>query len=351
MNSPDIMSICRMDNRPIPPAANFSIDSLDSYLSGDVAIRDMAGLEHAPGCNPEILAFLKEVEIARQAPDGSARLQGMWALVESKRGRGILPGKPVGYAGVGKTLRLWVGFGAVTSLIVATSWFFASNYRTIQPETYNTYTTQPGQRASVTLWDGSRVTLGPATTLRVNRTRSQDGSVVVDVIGEALFSVNHAAQRSFAVKAHGVTTRVLGTEFVVRAYDPSQVRVAVREGRVSVQSQVFTSANDAIVAAGEAVSITPNALPSVVPIKDMTTDFAWAEGELVLREVPLGEALVRLSRWYGMDFKVADSSLLKARISANLLSTFSEPDIRTLAEVVGASVTRSGNTVTFSEAK
>lgn len=211
-----------------------------------------------------------------------------------------------------------------------------------------TYSTNSGQRASIDLSDGSRVILGPQTTLRIAASNAETNA---EVTGEALFNVNHAAKRPFTVKAHGVTTRVLGTEFVVRAYDASHIRVAVRDGRVSVQSPLVTSANTAIVSAGEAASVSQNASPVIASIDDLATDFGWANGELVLRDVTLGESLTRLSRWYGLEFRVADPSLLNERVNVVFPAEFKEAKVEALALVIKARVTRSGRTFTFSRIK
>lgn len=243
-------------------------------------------------------------------------------------------------------LRRWVGYATVAGLAMAfAGWQLLESNNTPKSDSYTTYTTQAGQRASLTLRDGSRLTLGPATTLRVNNGTRQE--TVVDVTGEAMFTVAHAKERPFTVTSHGVTTRVLGTEFVVRAFDPSQIRVAVREGKVSVQSPVFTSSNATVVTVGEAASLTPNALPLVTPITDLATDFAWANGDLVLSNVPLGEAFIRLSRWYGKEFRVANESLLRRRVTGSFPGGFNTSEIQGLATVIGAHITVSRNVITF----
>lgn len=265
--------------------------------------------------------------------------------------RAVREGAGVSFGGA---LRRWVGYvglGATCCVLSVVSWrVFQSKFNNpiSEQETFTTYTTRPGQRASLTLSDRSRVILGPSSTLRVQTNKASNSGVIVEVDGEALFSIAHAAQTPFVVTAHGVTTRVLGTEFVVRAYDVSLVRVVVRDGRVSVQSPIFTSNNVAIVNAGEAVSATPNALPEVAPIKDIATEFAWANGELVLKDVPLGEAFVRLSRWYGMEFRVSDAILLKKTVNMAFPSGFNQADIDVLGSVVKAHVRRSGNVISFS---
>lgn len=239
----------------------------------------------------------------------------------------------------------WLAYaGMATVLFIAGVFTWQTQISSVpKQDIYTTYTTRSGQRASLTLNDGSRVTLGPLTTLRV----SNSSNVSVEITGEALFNVNHSATKPFSVTAHGVTTRVLGTEFVVRAYDPSLIRVAVRSGRVSVQPVALTPDNAAIVAAGEAASVTNNKVPDITAISDLDTEFAWASGDLVLSGVPLGDAFVRLSRWYGLKFRATDPALLKAKINGAFPSSFRQKDMRNLAGAINARVMQSGDIVTF----
>lgn len=247
----------------------------------------------------------------------------------------------------------WVGYAAVGMLacmVTIFSWktFLANARHSEQPsKEYITYSTRPGQRAALTLSDGSHVTLGPATTMRLEKNPIVNKNMSVEITGEALFDVTHTAQRSFTVTSYGVKTRVLGTEFLVRAYEASNVRVAVRNGRVSVQNPLFTSASSTIVNAGEATSVTPNALPAVTEIYDLATDFAWANGELVMRNVPLGEAFTRLSRWYGVEFKISNPSLLKSRVNATFPSEFSRTKMDILARAIRARTEYGPNTIIF----
>lgn len=202
------------------------------------------------------------------------------------------------------------------------------------------YVTQPGQRASITLAGGSKVILGPASSLKIHQSN-------VEIDGEALFYVNHSAERPFTVIAHGVVTRVLGTEFVVRTYDASMIRVAVRSGKVSVQSPALTASHAVLVSVNQAASVSTNGIPVVRSITDLATDFAWAEGELVLRNVPLGDALQRLTRWYGLEFRAADPALLAINVEAEFPAAYNRDRMKDLADVIGAQVIQEGNTVTF----
>lgn len=252
-----------------------------------------------------------------------------------------------------KALQSWMGYSA-TALALAIVIGLGINYTAsnpfvsrLSPATSKVYTTNPGQRATITLTGGSRVAMGPATAVRV-RQEGHNPPLGVDVSGEALFTINQSNEHPFVVTAHGVAMRVLGTEFVVRAYDASMVRIAVRSGKVSVQSPALTAANAVVVSSNQVTSVVPDAVPQVAEITDLAPDFGWTEGQLVLRNVPLGEALVRMSRWYGKEFRVADSALLELHVETVLPSNYNPGRIKGLAKVLGARVTQSGSVITFS---
>src|SRR5688572_9543978 len=77
--------------------------------------------------------------------------------------------------------------------------------------------TPNGQRATVTLGDGSRVVLNAGSRLRYAAAIAR-GSRDVYLDGEAYFEVTHDAARPFRVHAHGSVAHDLGTRFTVRAY-------------------------------------------------------------------------------------------------------------------------------------
>lgn len=85
----------------------------------------------------------------------------------------------------------------------------------------------------VTLSDGSVVTLKQHSEIRFPSVFGDKREVSLS--GEALFEVARNVHRPFLVYANEVTTRVLGTSFVIKAYARDQeVTVAVKTGKVSV---------------------------------------------------------------------------------------------------------------------
>jgi len=169
------------------------------------------------------------------------------------------------------------------------------------------YTTGAGQRATVTLADGSRAVLGPATTLRVSR---QGARTLAAVRGEVLFDVAHAADRSFVVRTGRATTRVLGTTFVVRQYDADRAtQVAVVDGRVAVRSlRSGNAGTQAVLVANAAAVVNDSGQVLVTPNVRADDYTSWTTGVLVFHNAPARQVLADLGRAYGVDFQLADSA-------------------------------------------
>lgn len=238
-----------------------------------------------------------------------------------------------------------LGMAAVFALaVVGIRYIHTSTSK--QPATHE-YVTQPGQRATVTLHDGTRVMLNVATRLRVPETFGA-GNRIVYLDGEAQFIVTHDPQKPFVVQARGTSIRDLATVFIVRAYEgSSNTRVMVRDGRVAVQSPTLTATQAVTVKAREVAVVASDGLPVITPMRDGDGDFSWINGELVLRQTPLGEALMMMSRWYGLEFRAGDKAMLSLSVSGRLPQRFSPENVQYLGDVIGAKVVRSGNIVTF----
>lgn len=211
------------------------------------------------------------------------------------------------------------------------------------------YATDRGQRAELRLPDGTRVVLSVASRVRVPEDygrRARD----VYLEGEALFEVRHDERRPFRVHAAGVVAEDLGTVFGVRSYgagEPSTVVVA--EGRVEVKR--------ASPAAGaeEAYRLDPGQLARVggdgsVRIErgvDVAPHLAFAEGRLVFRDTPLGAAAAQLGRWYGLEVRLADTTLAALPLTASFQDEPASQALELISLSLGLRRTREGDVVTF----
>ena len=206
--------------------------------------------------------------------------------------------------------------------------------------------TTPGQRTMFRLPDGTRVVLGVASTLRYPAA-FDGGARDVSLEGEAYFRVVHDERREFIVRAGNLVAKDLGTEFTVRAYrEDAGARVVVREGRVAIRAAGADAAAARVVAPGQLGQMDAAGQPTVQPA-DTAVFFAWTDGRLVFDRTPLREALPELSRWFDLDFRLADSAAGSIPLSANL-RTQPTPDVLTnLAASLGLRERRSGRVVTL----
>lgn len=243
--------------------------------------------------------------------------------------------KSSGFGVGGHQLKSWGrwlgGVGALTTVVV-----FAIGIKynlldtSTQPPKSRTYTTVRTQRASIILADGSQVVLAPATTLTVTGRN-------VELNGEAVFTVTQHAGEPFTVRTNNVTTHALGTKFGIQAYD-SVIRVAVADGRVGIGTTVL-SARDVAVVNGDTTRVIRNA--------DVESMLGWTSGRLVFQNTQLQDALAQMSRWYGLDFRAKDVTLLKLDVNTVLPEYFDSSRLDDLADALGARITRTGNTITF----
>jgi transmembrane sensor len=199
------------------------------------------------------------------------------------------------------------------------------------------YTTAHGQRATITLPDGSIAKLNVGSRLVVPDDYAA-GNRNVTLSGEALFTVTHHTKKPFTVLAGSSRTQVLGTTFVVRHYEgDSTATVAVQDGKVAVQSVIVTAA--------QSVEVGPSGIPRV-GTADMG-QFTFASGVLTLGMMSLEDAIPALNRWYDADIRLGSHTLA----SQNIKGRFKAGSIAELAEILEWSfnvrVVRDGNTITL----
>lgn len=199
------------------------------------------------------------------------------------------------------------------------------------------YTTGNGERANITLPDGSLASLNVASQLEVPTTFGV-GDRTLRLSGEALFTVVHHTDAPFTVMVGHTAARVLGTTFAARRYaTDSAVTITVRDGRVAVQSHVLVARQEAVVDSRGAVHMHPADLASL----------SFATGVLTLNDVPLRDAVVELDRWYDTDIRIADPRLASERIRASFTAG-SITDLSGMLEFMfGAKVIRHGRILTL----
>jgi ferric-dicitrate binding protein FerR (iron transport regulator) len=169
-----------------------------------------------------------------------------------------------------------------------------------------THIAAPRQLAIVSLDDGTKVLLTPESKLVVPKNYGELLRAV-KLEGAATFTVAAAEARPFEVRAGNAKVVATGTVLTVRAFPTESVVVVhVKQGSVSVQ------AGDSIrqVAENHAMLVARSGAmrePTPTEVQEATS---WDDHTLTISNRQLRETLPQLKRWYGLDIKVPDLTLL-----------------------------------------
>lgn len=235
-----------------------------------------------------------------------------------------------------------VGVGAAAAAAGAV--FVVRGTPRTQPQG-RTYVTSVGQRDSVLLGDGSRVVLGPRSTLVVPvdfATRR-----AVRLIGDAYFDVRHDVSKPFSVRVRDAVVEDIGTAFSVESDVVNETSVAVVSGSVRLRADSALSASGVVLQAGDRGDIDARGRTRVERGVVRSDDVAWTSGRLVFRDAPLSRVAAELQRWYGVTLRADDSILYQRHVSTTLAGDSIDQVAKILELSLGARVERHGDTLTI----
>lgn len=177
------------------------------------------------------------------------------------------------------------------------------------------FATVRGERRTVTLPDGTRVTLNTDTAIALAYT---PGNRHVRLLrGQALFEVAKNAARPFSVEAAGRRVTALGTVFEVRL-DPGRMKVVLVEGRVVVDRAAAGSdlpdPAPTLLKPGQALVAELGVPQRVAPV-DVGSELMWREGYVSLEDTPLAAAVAEMSRYTAAPIRVLDEETGRMRVS------------------------------------
>ncbi len=134
----------------------------------------------------------------------------------------------------------WVAAIFIVFFITGTivTYLIGKNITPYNVSAYTEHYVPYGSKSVVTLPDGTRVWINSGSRLRYSQNfNALDRQVTLE--GEAYFDVYKNAQKPFFVKTSGITVKVIGTAFNVKAYpDEKTIETTVERGMVQVFNNV-----------------------------------------------------------------------------------------------------------------
>lgn len=266
---------------------------LDSWLAQDPAHADVWREVQA------LWGFLGEHATAPEAV--AARSAALNHVHRHNRRRWHEHGLP------GKAIAASVMFIVLTAVLVG-----GVLWQLGQPDVYRTAL---GERRTVTLADGSAVSLDAASEVRVKYSdRARDLTLVR---GQASFDVARDPLRPFAVQAGDRRVVATGTAFNIDLLG-SQVLITLIEGHVLVldtrPARTVAKAEPVELHVGQRLIAAPQR-PVQVQSVDLERATAWQQGQLVFDNEPLAAVAARVSRYTFKPVIVADDGAAALRLS------------------------------------
>ena len=250
--------------------------------------------------------------------------------------------------------RRWAAAAALVGTVGAGGWLYYGQHRAASAAPLAASTAY-GQTRTLTLSDGSVVTLNGHSSLRYARDWAAGQPREVWLKGEGYFAIQHTQdnQRFLVHTDAGVQVEVLGTQFVV-ARRGGQTRVVLLQGKVRVEFD-DRQHPDVLMKPGELVetqdATTPGAAPLLVAHERVHTApyAAWKDAQLVLDETTIAELATRLHDTYGLEVVVASPGLNSRRMTGTVPVGELDVLLQALQETFHLRITRQGNRLTLAD--
>ena len=181
----------------------------------------------------------------------------------------------------------------------------------------------------ILLPDGSRIGLLPHTKISYGHDFNGPHRMVF-LSGEASFEVTKNTSKPFLVYANKVVTKVLGTKFIVRAYEAeTEVKVNVQSGQVSVYRESADSKTDYGKTLNKGLLLLPNQ-QAVFSRKSEEFNKTLVEKPEILKsveadkptfiydEVPISTVFQDIEKAYGITIRYNEEGLDGCQLSASL---------------------------------
>lgn len=180
--------------------------------------------------------------------------------------------------------------------------------------------TPRGKTFEVTLSDGTQVTLNADSKFTYPANFLGKPERIVQLEGEAFFKVAKDAKHPFIVVTPSITTTVLGTEFVVKAYAEENPQVTLLSGSVKVNKTGAPSAKSVILTPKQQLQLSSDThTMDVLNVGDQAfLSLKWKDDIFSFNHTPLMEAIQEMGRWYNVGVEISDNSLIKETITLEI---------------------------------
>lgn len=213
-------------------------------------------------------------------------------------------------------------------LIASTLYLYHENNRIYDQSI--TISTGKGERAGITLPDGSKVTLNSMSELCYSVAEYNKEARHIDFSGEGYFDVRHSPEAPFVINSRNLKVEVLGTTFNLLARTEGETsELSLEKGRVLL---VSLQRGDSVVLNANQKAILDQNTGNITVITSNTIDMAsgWTRGELIYRNTKLSEVIRDIEDNYNISIKINDEECLENTFTG----TLSTHDLNEALEII-----------------
>jgi ferric-dicitrate binding protein FerR (iron transport regulator) len=275
-----------------------TIELLLRFIDGDCTDQEIMAITNWLDSDPknmnEFLSLRKLHDITIWQTPALAKMEN-----KSHEKKSIWPGK-----------KLYIEVLKIAAVLMVA--ILVSRYIFPEPKTENLIVMQSikvpaGQRAEITLVDGTKVWLNAKTTL-IFPNYFSESSRNVTLDGEGFFEVTSNSHKPFIVKTEKFDIKVLGTRFNVQAYSGKGIfETSLLEGSVEVLKSggncgIFIKPN-------ERISLERDQLVTS-PINHMN-HFLWKDGIISFNNELFTEMVIKLELYFDLKIEVKNEKIMK----------------------------------------
>ena len=174
----------------------------------------------------------------------------------------------------------------------------------ITADSYNTLEVPLRCDFNFTMSDGTRVWINAASTLKYPAKFAADSRTVY-ASGEIYLEVAKDAGRPFYVVVDGITVKVLGTSFNIRAYaDENDTKVTLLEGKIAAQ----INDKEYTLTPGKQLKRDKTFGETSVRTVDPAEIVSWTRGYYIFQKARLQEVVNTLKNWYGVNIMLSSGA-------------------------------------------
>lgn len=227
---------------------------------------------------------------------------------------------------------------------------------------YNQIDVPHGSRSFMVLADSTKVWLNAGAKLHYPA-NFEGKKREIFLEGEAFFEVKKEEHRPFWVRMNGMSLKVHGTKFNVKAYrDDRKIETTLLEGSVEVIGLKADAKSDQNLLMkpgqklvlykeqkGTQVKNDPDSIPvdprfiesveiasaRLINLTATEPEIAWRKDKLIFDRQRFDEVKVLLERWYGVTIEVQDPSILNYRFTGAFDKETFEQAMQALKEAAG----------------